>query len=201
MIPTPISGRVFSTDTRTFTFGARVPPTNVPEVGALIKTRPFESSAGQITVVGVVYQVKSEGDSSTRQLSVAGAELADAEVEWQRSRQVPIEVTALRLGYYTQRPDDVVYGYAPLPPLPLEVVTLCDDEEVRALTKSPHFLRSILDARDLTDLSSLIHATIAKAARVHPRPDEFKRQCGRELARRLSDDPARLEDLLLRVLA
>jgi hypothetical protein len=192
---------VFSTDTRTFTFGARVPPTNIPAIGTLIRTEPFDSSTGRITVAGVVYQVRVEGDSSTRQLSVAGAELADAEIEWQRSRQIPIEVTALRLGYYTERPDDAEYGYTPLPPPTLGKVTPCDEEEVRALTRSPRFLRAMLDARDLVDLNTLIHATIARAARVHPRPDEFKKQCGRELARRFSNDAIRLEDLLIRILS
>jgi len=195
----PVFGRVFSTNTRTFTFGARVSPGASPEIGAFVKTEPFESSLGHITVVGVVCQVKCEGDSGVRALSASDQVVTETEVEWQRNRHVPIEVKVIPLGYYVQRPEDVVYGYIPLPPPILKPVWLCDDDEVRALTKTPDFLRGILDTKETPDVNSVIHAVIDRAARVHAKPSDFKRQCGRMIVRRLGDDPQRAEDILYRL--
>ena len=193
-----ISGRVLGTDTRTFTFGARVPRSNIPEVGQFVKTEPLtlRASSQLVTVVGVVYKFEREEDSITRQLSVAESAISDDEIAWQRSRLIPIKVCALSVGYYVANPRDIRYGAVPQPPFSLDAVMMCSDDEVCALTNSPRFLWVMLKARDLIELDSLIVATIESASRVHPDPDAFKQQCCLELARCLSGDPARLDDLL-----
>ncbi len=197
-----IPGRVLRTNTRTFTFGARVPRTNIPEVGQFVKTEPLTlgTTSRPVTVVGVVYRFEMEEDTITRQLSVAEMALAEEEIAWQRSRLVPIDVFVLIVGYYEERIEDIRYRAVPQPPFSLDAVMMCSDDEVRVITRSPRFLRDMLGAHDLIELDSLIVATIEYAARVHPNQDDFKKQCCYELAQVLSDDPARLDNLLVKIL-
>jgi len=197
-----ISGRVLRTNTRTFTFGVRVPRSNIPEIGQFIKTEPLMLKTGSqpVTVVGVIYKFEMEEDSITRQLSVAEPAISSDEIAWQRSRLIPIDVSVLSVGYYEARLADIRYGAVPQPPFSLDAVMICSDDEVRALTQSLRFLRVMLEARDLIELDSLIVATIESASRVHPNPDGFKKQCCFELARVLGDNPTKLEDLLLKIL-
>jgi len=63
-----ISGRVLRTNTRTFTFGARVPQSNIPKVGQFVKTEPLtlKTSSQTVTVVGANYKFEMEEDSITR---------------------------------------------------------------------------------------------------------------------------------------
>jgi len=53
-----ISGRVLRTNTRTFTFGARVSRSNIPEVRQFVKTEPLtlKTSSQPVTVVGANYK-------------------------------------------------------------------------------------------------------------------------------------------------
>ena len=197
-----ISGRVLRTNTRTFTFGVRVPRSNIPEIGQFIKTEPLMLKTGSqpVTVVGVIYKFEMEEDSITRQLSVAEPAISSDEIAWQRSRLVPIDVSVLSVGYYEARLADIHYWAVPQPPFSLDAVMICSDDEVRALTQSPRFLRVMLEARDLIELDSLIVATIESASRVHPDPEGFKKQCCLELAQVLSNDLTGLENLLVKIL-
>jgi hypothetical protein len=79
-------------------------------------------------------------------------------------------------------------------------VMMCSDDEVRVLTQPTRFLRVMPEARDLAELDSLIVVTIESASCVYPYPGDFKKQCYFELARSLSDNPTKLEDLLLKIL-
>jgi hypothetical protein len=88
----------------------------------------------------------------------------------------------------------------PQPPITLDKVHYCSDEEILAFTERFDYLRLILNAADIpTD--ELIAAALQRAAAVRP-PEErtrFLREAGRELARLLSGDLARLENLLRRI--
>jgi hypothetical protein len=193
-----INGRILRANTRTFTFGTRVPREDVPVFGAFVKTRIQRKKA---TVFGLIYDIVVEDDGLTRMLSVADEALArPEEIEWQRSRRVPIEVSVLCVGYCEgdAGKGQIRQAIPPQPPITLDDVVSCTAQEVQQFTQALDFFRLVLDARD-APADELLAASVRLAAETHHDPRSFVRQCGRELARLLAKDAARLDGLLRRL--
>lgn len=193
-----VNGRILRANTRAFTFGTRVPRQDVPVFGAFVKTRIQRREA---TVFGLIYDIVVEDDGLTRMLSVADEALVrQEEIEWQRSRRVPIEVSVLCVGYREGGANDgqIRQAIPPQPPLTLDDVVSCTPEEVRQFTQALDFFRLVLDAHD-APADELLAASVRLAAETHRDPRAFVRQCGRELARLLANDAARLDGLLRRL--
>lgn len=194
-----VNGRVLRANTRSFVFGTRVPKEDVPVFGAFVKTRIQHKDA---TVFGLIYDIVVEDDGMTRMLSVAEDGLVrPEEIEWQRSRRVPIEVSVLCVGYR----DGDAAGNAirqvipPQPPITLDEVVSCTKDEVQQFTQRLDFFRLVLEARD-APCDELLAASLRLASETHNDPRAFLRQCGRELARLLAGDGARLDGLLRRLI-
>ncbi len=193
-----VNGRILRANTRTFVFGTRVPKEDVPVFGAFVKTRIQRKEA---TVFGLIYDIVIEDDGMTRMLSVADdGSVRPEDIEWQRSRRVPIEVSALCVGY---RDGDAPNGpirqvIPPQPPITLDEVVSCTRDEVQQFTQSLGFFRLVLEARE-APCDELLAASLRLAAETHSDPRTFLRSCGRELARLLANDGARLDNLLQRL--
>jgi hypothetical protein len=139
-----------------------------------------------------------EDDPFVRQLATAGAGVRSEYVEDQRqNRQVPIEVGVLVVGYRT---GPLVHRYLPpQPPLSLDLIHACSQQELVSFTESFDHFRLVLDNRDLPAAELLAaHLRYAAEARGAAGRD-FLLEAGRELARLLALDLARLEGLLRRI--
>jgi hypothetical protein len=94
----------------------------------------------------------------------------------------------------------ITCGLPPQPPITLDHIRQCAVDEVLDCTSSFDYVRLILASRDVpTD--ELIVVSLRHAAELRP-PEErpfFLRAAGRELARLLSRDLVRLENLLRRI--
>ena len=175
--------------TYTLTQQVNPDPTKIPAIGQLVKC------TSTTTIVAVVYQIIAGPTPILRNLSIADPDLAGPEIAWAR-QHTPITIHALPIAHYADL-DKIHYGPPPqLPQNPSTELTPCTDQENRAITASTKFIRAMLSAREIVDIDSIIIATIAQAARVHPVPSAFIRQCALTVAAALADQPERADNLL-----
>ncbi len=188
-------GRVTRSSTTRFSVGCHVLKSDpqVPVFGALVKV-----PAGSAEVLGLIYDVRMDDDPFVRQMATTDGLPPEYIEDQRRNRQVPIEVSVLAVGYQV---DGAIYHrLPPQPPLSLDVLTTCSDEELIAFTGRLDYFRLILDARDLPAdellAANLRYATKARSQDAGP---AFLLDAGRELARLLSLDLARLDSILRRI--
>lgn len=188
-------GRLLRSSTTGYVFGCSVPEPEVPLFGMFVKA---PAQRGQSEAIGLIYNIAIEDDPFVRQM-VATPNLSEAYIQDQRqNRQVPIEVSVLAVGY--RNGGSYVHALPPQPPITLDRISTCSGAEVCDFTARLDYLRLILNAPD-APADELIAAALRRAAECR-RPEErdrFLREAGRELARLLSRDLARLENLLRRI--
>jgi hypothetical protein len=189
-------GRLLRSSTTGYVFGCSVPAPDVPRFADFVKA---PAQRGQTNVIGLIYNIVIEDDLFVRQM-VATPNLDEAYIQDQRqNRQVPIEVSVLSIGYCADG-EAVTPGLPPQPPITLDSIRPCTPREVEAATRTFDYLRLILNAPDAA-ADELIVISLRNAAALRAPEDRapFLRQAGRELARILSRDLARLENLLRRI--
>ncbi|MFN3704690.1 MAG: hypothetical protein ACK4WM_01670 [Thermoflexales bacterium] len=187
-----LNGRVIRSSIETFVFGTRVPKQATPAFGTLVKV----SAANQkVTLVGVIYDIAVQENALTRMIARALSEDLRGEESALRE-QASVEGAVLCLGYLDAQ-GRAHYTFPAQPPWLLDEVLNCTDDEIRCFTSNPRFLVSIVRSR-ATGLprSSLIVATIERAAQLHANRRAFIESCAEELARQLNDRPVELDDLL-----
>jgi hypothetical protein len=86
------------------------------------------------------------------------------------------------------------------PPVTLDWLYQCSDEEMRAFTSRFDYFRLVLESRDVP-ADELLAASLRNAAAARPENERerFLVSAGRELVRLLAGDPTRLEGLLGRL--
>lgn len=190
-----IIGRVISANTRGFVFGTRVPKTDVPVFGSLVKTSIAYRAT---TVYGLIYDIQVLEDGMTKMLSVAD-NVKPEDIAFQRRRRVPVEAHVLLVGY-REGAGAIRHGLPAQPPITLDEIVCCPPDEVGEFTQKQDFFRIILESRDCP-ADELIAASVreAGATRGESTRNTFALACGRELARLLANDAARLEGLLRRI--
>jgi len=147
---------------------------DIPAFGSFVRA---EGQAPGSAIYGLIYDVSVEDD-----------------------RQVPIEVSVLAVGCSD---GDVIRHRLPAqPPVTLDWLYQCTDEEVRAFTARFDYFRLVLEAREVP-ADELLAASLRAAAAVRPESEQetFLVEAGRELTRLLAADPVRLEGLLRRLQA
>jgi hypothetical protein len=189
-------GRVLRANSRGFTIGCRVMQPDIPSFGSLVRA---EGQVPGSTIYGLIYDVSLEDDPFVRQF--ISADPPDEVVRDQRERrQVPIEVSVLAVGCGDD--EDIRHCLPPQPPVTLDWLFQCNDEQVRAFTARFDYFRLVLDAREVP-ADELLATSLQAAATARPESERetFLVEAGRELARLLAGDPVRLEGLLRRLRA
>ena len=187
-------GKVLRSNTRAFVFGTKVPKTNVPVFGSLVKTKINYQDA---IVYGLIYNIEILDDGMTKMLSVAD-DITEEELDWQRSRRVPVEASVLSVGYQALG-DRIRYSLPAQPPITLDNIYACDEAEIVAFTNQCDYMRLIVESRDVP-CDELLAASVRLSMAARPDGMQHRLACGRELARLLSHDSARLENLLRRMI-
>lgn len=188
-------GRLLRSSTTGYVFGCSVPEPEVPLFGMFVKA---PAQQGQTEAIGLIYNIAIEDDPFVRQM-VATPDLPEAYIQDQRlNRQVPIEVSVLAVGY--RNGDRFVQALPPQPPITLDRISACSEAEVCQFTERLDYVRLILNAPD-APADELIAAAVERAAECRSPEDRprFLREAGKELARLLSRDLVRLENLLRRI--
>lgn len=185
-------GRVTRCSTRGFVGAVRLPQPDLPAFGAYCWA---ETQHGRTRVIGLIYDMSIEDDELARQVATADElpreQLADA----QANRQVPLEFSALTVGY--ARGDRYYYTLPPQPPLTLAAIHPLSDSEVHAFTERFDFLSLIFSA-DRLPVDDLVAAAIRHACLTYPenQRQSYLVQAGRECARFMAADLNRLENMI-----
>ncbi len=185
-------GRVLRSSTASFTIGTKTLVTDVPRFGGFVKAAAPDGCA----VIGLIYDVAIEDDLFARQL--IGADVGAEYIADQRTnRQVPIEISVLVVGHVC---DDKVHAYLPpQPPISLDEIVTCLDDEVIRFTEDFTYFRTVLNAKD-APADELLAASLRLAADARgSQGRDFLVRAGRELSRLLAFDAVRLEGLLRRI--
>lgn len=194
MTETIAIGRLVRSSTSGFVFACRVPEPDVPVFGLFVKA-PAQRNRSE--VFGLIYDITFTDDMLVRQ--IAAADPPEEIVQDQRqNRQVPIEVSVLAVGY--RNGDGITHALPPQPPITLDRINTCNDKEVCEFTERLDYVRLILSAPD-APADELLGACLQRAAACRPpeNRERFLKEAGRELARLLGRDLARLENLLRRI--
>jgi hypothetical protein len=192
-------GRVLRAGTRGFAIGCAVMQPDIPAFGSFVRADGLRPGSA---IYGLIYDVSVEDDPFVRQF--ISADPPEEVVRDQReNRQVPIEVSVLAVGTSQGLGGDVARIYHCLPaqpPVTLDWLYQCTDEEVQAFTARFDYFRLVLDAREVP-ADELLAASLRAAAAARPEDERetFLVEAGRELARLLAGDPVRLEGLLRRL--
>jgi hypothetical protein len=192
-------GRVLRAGTRGFAIGCAVMQPDIPAFGSFVRADGLRPGSA---IYGLIYDVSVEDDLFVRQF--ISADPPEEVVRDQReNRQVPIEVSVLAVGTGQGLGGDgarIHHCLPAQPPVTLDWLYQCTDEEVRAFTARFDYFRLVLDAREVP-ADELLAASLwaAAAARPEDERETFLVEAGRELAQLLAGDPVRLEGLLRRL--
>jgi hypothetical protein len=189
-------GRVLRAGTQGFVVGCEVLQPEIPKFGTFVRA---DGVAPGSAIYGLIYNVSLEDDLFARHF--IGADTPEEVVRDQRvNRQVPIEISVLAVGCGDG--ETILHCRPPQPPVTLDWLYECTDEEVRAFTSRLDYFQLVLGARQVPG-DELLIASIrnAAAARAEREGETFLVDAGRELARLLAGDPLRLEGLLRRLRA
>lgn len=187
-------GRVTRCSTRGFIGAARAPEPEIPYFGAFCKA---DAQQGKSAVIGLIYDISIEDDQLTRQMAAAERPNDEELADQRFVRQVPIEYSALAVGFWSEGKFN--YALPPQPPLALALIHALQDDEIRAFTERLDFIPIILSADNLAN-DELLAAAIQTAARVRSAAERgaFLVDAGRYCARLLANDLTRLENVIRR---
>jgi hypothetical protein len=195
MEASPLIGRITRCSTRGFVGAIRLPEPDMPTFGSYCKA---SAQQGQSQVVGLIYDIAIEDDEFTRQVATAEDPPIEQVADQQIVRTVPIEVSALAIGYL--RDGDYHQALPPQPPLTLARIYSLNPEEILAFTERLDFLPLILTATTIP-VDELLIAALRGAALVRPESERnrFLIEAGRACARFMTQDLVRLENILRNV--
>lgn len=181
--------QIIESESRTFTFRAYLPSQSIPPLGALVQVNTIENR----TIFGVVYRTLVLRDDFLEQLSGLSRDEADQFFGGLDQFGVPVEVSVASVGYRDS--NGMIQQSLPArPPVYLDTVTVCEQDEVAQFTRRLSYLYLLLDA--VTD-DKLIAEHIKLVAQAHPdRGEAFLLDVAREIARRLIYDPWRADRIL-----
>lgn len=185
-------GRVTRCSTRGFVGAMRLPEPEIPTFGSFCQA---EAQRGQSRVIGLIYDLSVADDELARQLASAEDVPAEHIADSQRNRQVPVEISALSVGY--QDKEGVHHTLPPQPPLTLSPIHMLPSSEVRTFTERLDFLQLVLSAESIA-VDSLLAAALTSAAQVRPTGQRraFLVGAARQCAALLATDLDRLNRLL-----
>jgi hypothetical protein len=155
-------GRLLRAGTAGFVVGCRVTQLTAPAFGALVRV-PLEDG---YQIYGLIHDIRIDDDGLVRQLVTAEG-IDDSIINDNRlNRNVPLEIGVLVVGY---RQDGRIYHLLPpRPPLSLDVIYLCDANEICEFTAAGRFgyFRHILRNADLP-VGELLAAHVQQAQQAH----------------------------------
>lgn len=183
-------GRLLQASTSEFIVGCTVQQFESPEFGSLVRVPLGED----YQIFGLIYDIRIQEDGLIRQLvstdAIDEAVIADNRV----NRNVPIEMAVLVVGY--QQGDEIKHLLPPRPALSLDMIYLCNPEELAAFTGAGAFgyFRHPLRAEHIP-AAELLAAHIHKVYQAG-QDREWVRRAARDLISLLRDD----HDTLMAVL-
>ncbi len=173
--------------------GCRVTELDSPEFGALVSV-PLDGNA---KIYGLIYDMRIDDDGLVRQLAAADSVDDTILLDNRLNRNVPVELHVLSVGF--AQDGKIHHMLPPRPPLSLEQLFLCDENELCTFTSMGRFgyFRHILRAVDLPIGEILAaHLMQAGAAQIRAGNQGWLQQATQELIILLRDDYPTLMSVL-----
>lgn len=174
--------------------GCRVSQLTAPAFGSLVRI-PLDQAAGQ--VYGLIYDIHIDDDGLVRQLVTADEVNESVILDNRVNRNVPVEISVIFTGY--SREGKIYHLLPPRPPLTLDTIYLCSDQELSHFIQAGRFgyLRHILRASDLPTGELLAaHMQQAAAAQKAAGNGAWARAAAQEIITLLRDDYPALMSVL-----
>ena len=185
-------GRLLRAGTTGFIAGCRVSQLTVPAFGALVRA-PLGDG---YQVYGLIHDIHIDDDGLVRQL-VTADNVSDEVMKDNRERRiVPVEMSVLAVGY--EQDGAIFHLLPPRPPLSLDVIYLCDENDVARFTSAGRFgyFRHILRATDVP-IGEVLAAHLQQAEKAHGKDSVvWKENAVKELITLLRDDYPTLMSVL-----
>jgi hypothetical protein len=178
-------GRLLRASITEFVVGCRATQITAPAFGALVRV-PLEDGT---QIFGLIYDIHIDDDGLVRQLVTT--DVADESViaDNRQNRNVPLEMSVLAVGY--QQDERVYHLLPPHPPLSLDVIYLCAEDEIRSFTSAGRYgyFRHILRNKELP-VGELLAAHLQAAQVAHSEAGNLTWSQGatKELITLLRDD-------------
>ncbi len=174
-----------------FVAGCRVSKSDTPALGALVRA-PVD---GSLQVFGLIHDIRIDDDGLVRQLVAADRVSTEVIRDNRERRIVPVEISVLSVGY--EKDGRIHHLLPPRPPLSLDLVYLCNDQELVRFTSAPRlgYFRHILAADDVR-VADVLSAHMAQAASAHRDGGQWRDMAVREVIALLRDDYATLVSVL-----
>lgn len=192
MLTTIEIGRLLRAGTTGFVVGCRVSQLDAPTFGGLVR-----APLGDYHVYGLIHDIHISDDGIVRQLVTADRVDENVIADNRLNRNVPVEVSVLTVGYAHN--GTMKHLLPPRPPLSLDVIYQCSDDELCQFTSTGNFgyFRHILRSRD-APIGELLAAHIEQASSAHQHSGnhEWKDAATRELIVLLRDDYQTLMNVL-----
>ncbi|MEM7801998.1 MAG: hypothetical protein AAF633_22575 [Chloroflexota bacterium] len=155
-------GRVLRASTIGFAIGSRVNQLSAPSFGLLIKAEP---AGNRETIYGLIYDIHINDDQLIQRLVMTEDPRPEIIEDQRQNRMLPLEMSVLTVGHRIN--GTVSQGLPPRPPLNLDPVRLCSEEELVTFTNDLSYLRLILSNRGLrVPVEQLLQAHVLEIFRL-----------------------------------
>ena len=173
--------------------GCQVTNIDLPTFGALVRV-PLDNG---YQTYGLIHDIHIDDDGLVRQLVTADSISENIIADNRLHRNVPLEISVLAVGF--RHNDQISHLSPPRPPLSLDKIYLCEEQEICEFTTAGRFgyFRHVLRATD-TASEELLAAHLKQAQLAHENigdPDWIN-QATQELIILLRDDYSTLMNVL-----
>jgi hypothetical protein len=186
-------GYLLRSGTTGFVAGCSVSQLAAPTLGSLIRA-PLSSG---YQVYGLIHDIHIDDDGLVRQLVTADNISPEVIQDNRERRIVPVEMSVLAVGW--EQDGRISHLLPPRPPLSLDIIHLCDADELIRFTGAGSFgyFRHVLRYKDLPIGEVLAaHIQQAGAAHVFKGNPLWQEQAAQELITLLRDDYPTLMSVL-----
>jgi len=186
-------GYTLRSGTTGFVAGCPVSQMGLPSLGALINV-PL---AGDYSVFGLIHDIHIADDGLVRQLVTVDNISAEVIRDNRERRIIPMEMSVVTVGW--EKDGKISHLLPPKPPLSLDVIHLCDDDDIVRFTGAGNFgyFRHILRNNELPT-GEILAAHLQQAGSAHDLKGNpgWWEDATRELIKLLRDDYSTLMEVL-----
>jgi hypothetical protein len=173
-------GRLLRAGTTGFIAGCRVNQLDAPSFGALVRA-PLGDG---YQIFGIIYDIHIDDDGLVRQLVTADNVSEEVIRDNRERRIVPVEMSVLAVGY--EQDGKIFHLLPPRPPLSLDVIYKCEEQDTARFTERFGYFRHILNSQDVP-VGEVIAAPIQQASAAH-KDKAWKENATHEVITLLRDD-------------
>jgi len=142
--------------------GCRVTSLDLPQLGGMVVMQPSDN----FQIFGLIYDLHIDDDGLVRQLVTTENIRPEVIADNRNNRTVPVEFSIVFCGY--QHNQQVFHLLPPRPPLTLEEIYVCDDQQLTTFTAAARFgyFRHILRGQDYP-VAEILASHLKLAAQAH----------------------------------